>query len=755
MNTKESETNFFLPLPAPSKNLDDISPYKIFVVIILKEYLRKRFNNSDDSLENTNEKHLSSTPTNYCANYRRHFYKTLLRLTQTSDMTYQDLYLFLSTGTYKVTEEHLKGFETTINLLNEVGIEILFKLSKTMDDLITDAQSRSNPIIHQSSVIGLYFRRILVYLDKMSFQQLMELQSSIVTYYEKGSRAISISNTQDPRNILKENENSKLKWSSKQAEIFITQQCAMLENDEHRALKPKELQKKIDEIVKNYSPLYSKAYFLVYLNNVRIRDLPNCIEALHQSFDRSVAKNLTNEHQESNKSHFQYSLLNLAILHTMFEQTEEALQCLKECIMMAQESGDRVCLQLAQLWLCLLDKKNFQLSEKNIANKTEKTLVRSVSLNIQSLVKVAALSGYLPSKLFDVLVKSDMLNCQHSIVHLISNCIAERAALWTLYGKHEMASLCSQLLLSSNLKVMAKTYNGEGLCQTLCNLALWHTMHGDFQVSTTIMRRLKSRFLRYPISKNWFITEHYILSIQSIHAEKWTDAAKACDNIYLIDKKLSLLQRASMNIAKGNRTDALIHLDSLLLSEDSENLESLYKVRAMVMQAVCMCDSSDSDSVSPQSLLILNRAAVLARDKHLDYEHSIVIMHICHILLMMNMPNEALKLIKTKMEDILANGGIYDKGKVIFLYNRCIITSAETKGEKIEKLKRLKNQFDTAINYFTKLECWRKVKGIYMYLSKLANELQLFDERNHYAYKFRLIAEEHVNNSNENINIFY
>lgn len=747
MNNKESEVNFFLPNPPSKTGSGNVSPYKIFVVILLKEYLRKR--SDDEELDDSADKNL--TPSlHYSAEYRRQFYMTLLKLTQFSDMSYKDLYTLL-TGKYRISDVHLAGFEGTISLLSKLGIEILFKLSKTMDELITDTQTRnSTPLIHQSSVMGFYFRRILVDLDKMSFQDLMELHKETVNYYEKGLRAISLGDTNLPQKIDEEIL-PKHKWNIKQAEIFITQQSAFLENDEVKALNPKKLQKKIDEIVQTYTPLYSKAYFLSYLNNVRLRDLPNSIEALHRSFDRVNGK--AGWENQDNKSHFQYSLLNLAILHTMFEQNEEAMKCLKECIMVAQENGDRVCLQLAQLWLCLLDKENFQLCEKNIANKTEKTLVRSVSLNIQSLVKVAALSGYLPSKLFDVLIKSDILNCQHSLMNLISNCMAERAALWNLYGWHEIGSLCSQLLLNSNLKVMERTYNGEGFCQALCNVSLWLAMQGDFITSSLIISRVKERFQRYPISKNWMLVESYVNSIQSIYLEKWSDAATACDHFYHIDPNLSVLQRANLNIARGNRSVALSLLDILLTNDsDDKKLPTLYKVRAMIIQAFCM---SDANSTSSESLLILNRAAVLAQENYLNYENSIINMHISYILLSMNMPHEALKVIKSNIENILSNGGIYDKGKAIFLFNQCIIASVSTKDEKIDKAKQLKEQFELSITYFTKLECWRKVKAIYMYLAKLHNELGMIEERNQFAYKFRLIVEEHTNSCNENINMFY
>jgi anaphase-promoting complex subunit 5 len=755
ITAKEPDTSFFLPLP-PNKNFDNLSPFKICIVIVLKEYLRKRPGDKNAPADEEEDEKYLIPSVGYTSEYRRRFYMTLLKLIQLPDMSYKDLYGLLSSGKHELCDWHLEGFKNVMSFLNKLGVEVLFKLSKTIDELITESTpipGKNSPCIHQSSVIGLFFRRILIHLDKMSFQELMILHKNITVYYEKGVRAMTIAPS-NPSSIdeIYETSLSKHKWSSKQAELFVAQQSSLLENDETKALNPKELQKRIDEIVQIYNPLYSKAYFLSYLNNIRTRDLPNCIEALHRSFDRNAGKFGTN-HQENTacKSNFQYSVLNLAILHTMFDHNAEALKCLKECIMIAQENGDRVCLQLAQLWLCLLDKSNFQLSEKNIANKTEMSLVRSVSLNIQSLVKVAAISGYLPSKLFDVLIKSDILNCQHSMVNLISNCIAERSALWTLYGKNEMASLCSQLLLNSNLKTMERVHNGEGLCQALCNVAMWLALQGDFTASSTVLSKATMKFPRFPISRNWMLVEKFISSQQAIYTEKWSSAGIACDHLYHIDKNLSLLQRANLNIARGNRSVALALLDQLL-EQEPEKLEPLMRVRGMVMQAQSLIDVN---VVPSEALLVLNRAGQLAKEKHLDFEHSIIEMNIAYVLLRMGMSQQALKVIKLNIENILANGGIYDKAKVHFLFVQCLIAACPSKESKLEKIRKTMEQLELAITYFTKLECWNKVKDVYMFLAKLYHELDMIEERNHYALKFRLTAEERTNNTNDNINIFH
>jgi hypothetical protein len=76
--------------------------------------------------------------------------------------------------------------------------------------------------------------------------------------------------------------------------------------------------------------------------------------------------------------------------------------------------------------------------------------------------------------LLQLLMKSDVLNCQHSMIDLMTNSYAQKAALWCLYGKTDMWSLSSQLLLhlnTSNPTQGIQSYNGEGTCQAICNVA--------------------------------------------------------------------------------------------------------------------------------------------------------------------------------------------------------------------------------------------------------------------------------------------
>lgn len=81
-----------------------------------------------------------------------------------------------------------------------------------------------------------------------------------------------------------------------------------------------------------------------------------------------------------------------------------------------------------------------------------------------------------------MLSKSDVLNCQYSLLDLLSTGHAMRAALWAMYGRSELASLSSQLLLHGH----GSSSNGtEPVVIAISNIALYFTI----QVSTVQVSR--------------------------------------------------------------------------------------------------------------------------------------------------------------------------------------------------------------------------------------------------------------------------
>lgn len=350
-NKKEGDNViFWLPMAQNNTKSDSLTPHKIATVFLVQEYLELKQEAAEQKLD-------------YPPDYRKKFHLLLLKLIQHPDLSYRELHALLSSESYGIHPTQLARFDIIMHgiRISENGMEALFDLQTMTDKLMSETPSK-NGGLSPSGLVGLYLRRVHVTLDKMSFSEVLMLYKNLQKYIERGSRAMFIA----PMSNIEESEigmikgsykerASQCKWSIKQSELFVAQQSQLLLNDETQALPPKELQNKLCEIMQD-NPLYSQAYFLCYLNSVRLRDYFNAMDALKRSFDRSTLKNLTSGPTESKG--YQYSSLNLAILHSQFGHKNEALQSLKESIMLAQENGDRVCLDLAQSWLSYLEEGN-------------------------------------------------------------------------------------------------------------------------------------------------------------------------------------------------------------------------------------------------------------------------------------------------------------------------------------------------------------------------------------------------------------
>lgn len=411
-----------------ARKVETITPHKIVVVFLVHEYLKAR--------SDYEKKHGSYPP-----KHVKRFSLLLLKLIQYPDMSYKDLHAFLASPTTGIDAAHLRRFEDMMATIPKVGVDVLADFQNFVRKMITLPDSNHTNFVYPFSVVGFYVRRILIAMSKMQFSQTLELYKCMVKYYDKGVRAITFSTetvemdetagsaamiTDASLTVAKpllsihdeddlslclpppqtngKDRNGHSKWSVKQADLFIARQCNLLENNETDALRPKELQQRLNEISKDI-PHYTQAHILSYMNSLRVRDFFNALDAFHCAYDRSSVRgnvsaaamlttgpgNDTNP-AKCNKG-LQYSSLNLAILHVQFDHYKEALSSLRECVMLAQEAGDKICLQLAQSWMCLLDRKYVLLCENSVTNQTENTAVHAVSLGVQFIVNVAAISG--------------------------------------------------------------------------------------------------------------------------------------------------------------------------------------------------------------------------------------------------------------------------------------------------------------------------------------------------------------------------
>lgn len=88
------------------------------------------------------------------------------------------------------------------------------------------------------------------------------------------------------------------------------------------------------------------------------------------------------------------------------------------------------------------------------------------------------------------------------MVDLMSMSYAEKAALWSYYGKTKMSSLCSQLLLLHNAgDKKHQMFNGSSTCQAVVNVANIFVELGEYTLAEVVLEHAKERFPNEPSSK--------------------------------------------------------------------------------------------------------------------------------------------------------------------------------------------------------------------------------------------------------------
>ena len=106
---------------------------------------------------------------------------------------------------------------------------------------------------------------------------------------------------------------------------------------------PEKIALKLKHMAHSGAAMPAVAHYLRYLDSWRAGDYPSALDNLHRYFDFSM--------QHSDRTVYQYALLNLAILQADYGCHREAIPALQEAISVARENKDVVCLNFCMGWL--------------------------------------------------------------------------------------------------------------------------------------------------------------------------------------------------------------------------------------------------------------------------------------------------------------------------------------------------------------------------------------------------------------------
>ncbi|XP_028914632.1 anaphase-promoting complex subunit 5 [Ornithorhynchus anatinus] len=717
---------------------DWVTPYKMAVLVLLSE-MGRAGGSALGLLE------------------RRRLNQLLLPLLQGPDMTLLRL--------QKAIEEACPQLGNSVQIRIKLMAEGELKDMEQFFDDLSDSFTGTEPEVHKTSVIGLFLRHMILAYNKLSFSQVYKLYTALQQYFKDSEKKATVEETDmeltNPEELGGKMEKEELDGplreeeiscsgplSQKQAEYFLSQQASLLKNDETRALTPASLQKELNNLLK-FNPDFAEAHYLSYLNSLRVQDVFSSTHSLLHYFDRLI---LTGAESKSNGDEgygrsLRYAALNLAALHCRFGHYQQAELALQEAIRIAQESNDHVCLQHCLSWLYILEQKRSDscvLLEHSVKKAVHFGLPYLASLGIQSLVQQRAFAGKTANKLMDALKDSDLLHWKHSLSELIDISIAQKTAIWRLYGRSTMALQQAQMLLSMNsleaVNVGVQQNNTESFAVVLCHLAELHAGQGCFAAASEVLKHLKERFP--PNSQHaqlWMLCDQKIQFDRAMNDGKYHVADSLVAGITALNSIEGIYRKAIVLKAQNQMSEAHKLLQKLLIQcqkiKNTEMVISVLLSTAELYWRAC-CHTI--------ALPVLLQALALSREYRLQYLASETVLNLAFSQLILGVPEQALNILHMAIEPILADGAVLDKGRAMFLVAKCQVASAASYAppKKAEALESAILNLNEAKSYFAKVDCKEQIRDILYFQARLYHTLGRNQERNKCAMLFRQLHQE-------------
>ncbi|ESP01711.1 hypothetical protein LOTGIDRAFT_238189 [Lottia gigantea] len=741
---------------------EQVTPHKLSLLVLIHKYQLLRGKIPDEDIEDV---------VYFTEKEQRDFMLTLLELLQGSDIELKELRMKLQ-GIIKPAL--FDAFFEKLKEIHDDGLPTVREFFNSIINLVfSDSNETIEAVISKNSVVGFFIRRMLLAYNKLSFSQVIRFLEKNKYYYELyfpniepetdlgkslTDSVMSLSGAGAPltKSCLAQTfEGLQISdsgvggfYSQKQAEYFIAQQALLLHQNENKALSPSKLQEKILDILKSNKDL-AEAHFLSYLNSLRVKEYCTAVHNLYHYYDRNsklTGTESTSTSKDKEELTRRYAALNLAALHFRFGHHGEAMASLIEAIHIAQEANDNICLQHALSWLQRFGEQGVaamsHLIEKSIAKSEDLALPYLTSLGVQVLARHNAFVFNKPANVFQYLQYSDSLNCENFLSGMVHISYTQKASLWHIFGKSELSTMCSLLVLSLDNLESGISHNTELSCIALCNLAQKHAERGQYQIATDLLNHAKLRFpVNSQYSHHWMNYEQQITFDKMLYNRKFNLAEQAVVNLRVVDEQEAKLRNALLLCERGETTSAYKQLNDLLEACNNQTIDGQdlhFQCRVlMAMSQLCMNTGNHTTGLNH----ILD-CITKAKSHHMSYFVAIASIQ--------------LAFIQKYMLTILTHGSLYDQARTLYCYCRCRVANINNKIEDQRNSVLLSgiSMMDTVIDLFKRVEAQQRVKDCIYYQARLYNDIGNLAERNKCAFQFKQLDQQYPTLSRMTINAF-
>ncbi|CAB0008509.1 unnamed protein product [Nesidiocoris tenuis] len=216
-----------------------------------------------------------------------------------------------------------------------------------------------------------------------------------------------------------------------------------------------------------------------------------------------------------------------------------------------------------------------------------------------------------------MLGQCDVINMQYSMMDLLSSSLGTTTALWSMYGRSDLAALTAQELLHlEQTECCYDLIHGNSVVLALTVLVNYFTMQGEYSIAWALVNHARQRA---PDSKWWLWAENTLYFTESLHKGLWQHAHSAVNQLSTVDKQESYLRLSELLLRKGDKQGASAAALDVLSSCGSNPVT---QVRALILSA----------KANPEGALMkLSRAMELANYHYIDYWESLIALEIANI----------------------------------------------------------------------------------------------------------------------------
>ncbi|XP_050430935.1 anaphase-promoting complex subunit 5 [Adelges cooleyi] len=736
---------------------ENVTTHNILVVVIITHYIQRYGRNCLILEENQNEATINSK-------FHRTFSMLVLHLIQCPDLTFGELNNLISCGKYQLPSVFIRTFQREVYQTVNSNLDVVMNMFKNLDAHVLDnglPKVHQVTVINSGSPIGIFLRRVIVYIDKMLFLQtaavMNELKKNCDPVFNEHTEFQSIPLATSPKesdqkqewkdlmntiksiktlDLQKSSKHSNTKytkvgsWSPRQVELFIAQQIKLLKNNEPVALDPISLQQKIKDILQA-NPDHFDAHYLSYLNCLRVKEFCGAVSSIHHYFNRQTSRVINIDEKSRG---YRYTSLNMALLYAAFNYKHEAIRYLRESIAVAHQVNDHVCLQHALMWLYTLSKKDkLTMLKCSVTRSKELELHHISSFSLQALAQYLVENAGTPALVFKVLKKSELYNYFNGLTDLRMTNNTQKAAVWNTYGYQRISTVFSQLVLDFD-RSNNDVHNIESKCIAMCNIINDLIARGDYYLAPLLINEV-SQIFPYVHNDLWIMTEQYFYFKMAMNKEEWPEAELAAKQMASVNVTESLLRRGELLLKKEDYVGATKMVEHLM--EDNNKNTILTRLRAYLIVA----KANESTALN-----ILMEAKLIAIEYHLTYITAIINIEIAIILMKHEFPHKALRLLQETKQCIYSGINVYDKAYINLqiIKSKMMANIVEDFEHSPEFLNNIYNKLCKVAKSFHRSEAIAELKETTYLLALIADELGMKHNRNRHAMEFRHLVEHNV-----------